>query len=158
MNRHDRSHANRGNGINDPSAHGEVIDISCGEQPARLRASKLKRETCPDCTALEGWLHKSGCDLERCRCGRQVASCDCADRFKTSNRVPFIDFSPRCAKCGEVQGWDDMFMAPNDEWDRYVIRPGGRDRILCRSCYDQIKAWIDEYEGADEDPNLHFTR
>jgi hypothetical protein len=36
-----------------------------------------------------------------------------------------------------------MFGVSDDEWCRYV-EPAERDKMLCRSCFDQIKAWIDE--------------
>jgi hypothetical protein len=116
--------------------------------------TKLERQTCHDCGVLEGQRHHSGCDMERCPyCGGQLITCDCntylddgvrvnsRSKFDDENAVPFIKYPIICAKCGTF--WPEMFMVPNDEWNRY-IEPRERDKIICRSCYDQIKAWIDD--------------
>jgi len=67
------------------------------------------------------------------------------DKFLTmleeKGRIPYIQWPWVCGKCGKM--WPDMFMVPNEEWERY-IQKSKRDLILCKDCYDQIKAWIDE--------------
>jgi hypothetical protein len=40
-----------------------------------------------------------------------------------------------------------MFRVSEKEWKRYV-EPRERDKMLCRHCYDQIKAWIDDASEA----------
>jgi hypothetical protein len=40
-----------------------------------------------------------------------------------------------------------MFGVPTEEWEHYV-EIGERDKMLCKSCYDQIKIWIDSAAAA----------
>jgi hypothetical protein len=102
-----------------------------------MSTMKLERAFCGDCGVLEGQNHRPLCDLVHCpRCSGQRLHCGC-----DLEEVPFIEYPQMCAKCGEM--WPDMFMVPHDEWCRY-IEIGERDKMLCRSCFDQIKAWIDE--------------
>ncbi len=132
----------------------------------------LKQHKCCDCGASEGELHELGCDFERCPCCRgQLTSCDCFDellkldhlpgtvwpkdpltltkkqwqkwvRFLTDNgRVPFVLYPNVCARCGVL--WPELFMVPDEEWNRYV-EIQERDKVLCKSCYDQIRKWIDD--------------
>jgi hypothetical protein len=105
----------------------------------------IEREKCGDCGVLEGELHEVGCDMERCPiCGGQYLSCGC--RLDLSyDRVPFIQYPNICAKCGEL--WPEMFGVPTEEWEHYV-EIGERDKMLCKSCYDQIKIWIDSAAAA----------
>lgn len=54
--------------------------------------------------------------------------------------VPYIVYPNLCARCGKL--WPDMFHVPDEEWQHYIeIRQ--RDKMLCRACYDEIKALID---------------
>jgi hypothetical protein len=55
-------------------------------------------------------------------------------------RIPFILYPHLCAKCGRQ--WPGFFMAPDEEWNRY-IQPDKRGKIICRECYDFIKEAID---------------
>ena len=55
-------------------------------------------------------------------------------------RIPWIQYPNLCVKCGKL--WPDMFMVPNEEWARYV-EPGKRDEMLCRDCWNFIKAAVD---------------
>lgn len=63
--------------------------------------------------------------------------------------IPFIRWPNLCSKCGEL--WPAMFMVPDGEWEHY-IQEDKRRTMLCRGCYDHIKACIDRsqkgpYEG-----------
>lgn len=60
--------------------------------------------------------------------------------LETKGRVPFIEYPIICARCGE--SWPDFFKVPNEEWEHY-IQPDQRRSVLCRECYDEIKALID---------------
>jgi hypothetical protein len=101
-------------------------------------------------------------------CGGQLISCDCVyeklgidvspGTWAYSNgltdeqgeewerlliekgRIPWIQYPNLCAKCGGL--WPEMFRVPDEEWQRYV-EPSMRREMLCKSCFDQIKAWID---------------
>ncbi len=55
--------------------------------------------------------------------------------------VPWISYPNMCGRCGLV--WPEMFMVPDEEWDRYV-EPAMRGRMLCRACFVWIKERIDE--------------
>jgi hypothetical protein len=130
----------------------------------------LRRATCHDCGVEEGQLHLPGCDMERCPfCGNQLISCGCVyeklgiDRspgtwayshgltkkqcqewerlLRAKGLIPFIVYPNLCAKCGTL--WPEMFSVPNEEWERYV-EPEMRREMLCKACYRQIKAWIDD--------------
>lgn len=63
--------------------------------------------------------------------------------IEKKGRVPFVSYPHICARCGEL--WPDFFTVPNEEWERY-IQPDMRRSILCRGCYDEIKALIDNAE------------
>jgi hypothetical protein len=55
-------------------------------------------------------------------------------------RVPYIQYPNICRKCGRL--WPEMFSVPDEEWNKYVMLRE-RDKILCLTCYNQIKEWID---------------
>jgi hypothetical protein len=58
-------------------------------------------------------------------------------------RVPYILWPNLCGRCGAL--WPEMFRVPDEAWEKYVeIRE--RHKMLCRSCYDTIKKWIDDVE------------
>lgn len=56
-------------------------------------------------------------------------------------RVPYICWPNMCGRCGLL--WPEMFQVSDEEWEKH-IEPGQRDKMLCRSCYDKIKRWIEE--------------
>jgi hypothetical protein len=130
----------------------------------------MDRTTSHDCAAKEGQLHRLGCDMERCPfCGGQLISCKCPYEklgidfspgswaysngltnkqirkweklLHTKGRIPYILYPNLCAKCGVL--WPEMFKVSDKEWQRYV-EPAMRGEMLCKSCYRQIKVWIDE--------------
>ena len=132
--------------------------------------SSREKHTCHDCGINEGEIHQFGCDMEVCPfCGGQAIGCECAYKqlgidcspgtdvyenglnkeqeaewliwLNTKGRIPYIQWPWVCARCGVL--WPDMFMVPQEEWDRY-IQPDMRDCILCRSCYDEIKHLINK--------------
>jgi hypothetical protein len=138
-------------------------------QASGCEGTEMKRKTCGDCHVLEGQYHVPGCDVESCPfCGKQLISCDCRyeklgidvspgafayengltdeqeerwdQMLKDKGLIPFIEYPNMCVKCGEL--WPEMFQVSGAEWRRY-IEPRQRDKMLCRRCYDQIKAWID---------------
>jgi hypothetical protein len=61
-------------------------------------------------------------------------------KLDEKGRVPYIVYPNLCARCGDL--WPDMFMVPNEEWDKY-IQIMERDKMLCRWCYDEIVELID---------------
>ena len=127
-------------------------------------------QTCHDCGVPEGAIHKYGCDMEHCPlCGGQLITCRCAYEFLgvdcspgtrayrygltekqerkwldvlyRKGRIPYIVYPNMCARCGQL--WPDMFHVPDEEWERYV-EPKQRDKMLCWSCYCEIRRLIDE--------------
>lgn len=62
-------------------------------------------------------------------------------RLAEKGRIPFISYPLVCGRCGHL--WPDLFMVPDEEWERY-IEPAQRGLILCRRCFDWIKRTIDE--------------
>ena len=97
--------------------------------------------SCHDCGAKEGEIHELGCDMERCpMCGGQLISCLCESYSVDTKRVPFIIYPLICAKCGEL--WPEFFRVPDVEWQHYIQMDKQRD-IICRDCYDEIKALIE---------------
>ena len=138
---------------------------------ALFKNRRRERQKCGACGVSEGELHELGCDQERCPCcGNQLIGCDCFDHLlkldhppgtvwckhpltltkkqwqkwerllSDKGRVPFIEYPTICAKCGVL--WPELFMVPDEEWNRHVeIKE--RDKVLCKSCYGQIRAWID---------------
>lgn len=127
--------------------------------------------TCHDCGVPEGAIHEYGCDMEICPfCGHQLLSCDCCYEFlaidvspgswaykhglntrqekhwlavlNVKGRIPYIIYPNICARCGEL--WPETFHVPDEEWKHYVS-PNMRRTMLCRKCYDEIKALIDQH-------------
>lgn len=64
--------------------------------------------------------------------------------LEKKGRVPFIEYPIICARCGVL--WPHFFKVPDDEWEHY-IQPDERSSILCRECYNEIKALIDNAQG-----------
>jgi len=125
---------------------------------------------CGDCAVLEGRLHRWGCFRETCPfCCGQLVGCGCPfDRLPPSDqawleanpdadpppamnrrlraivrkkgRVPFIRYPVLCARCGVVD--PEFFKVSDRIWRRYVD-PGQWNSVLCRSCFDEIRALID---------------
>ncbi|HEV2664228.1 MAG TPA: hypothetical protein VG324_04920, partial [Blastocatellia bacterium] len=62
------------------------------------------------------------------------------DLLHQKGRIPFILYPQLCAKCGRQ--WPEFFMAPDEEWARY-IQPDKQGEIICRECYDFIREAID---------------
>jgi hypothetical protein len=114
---------------------------------------------------LEGEFHKPGCDMERCPfCLGQLISCDCcyqqlgvdaspgtwtyehglteeqARQWDKSLRekglIPFIVAPNLCARCGEP--WPTLFMVA--DWQDVIPLPL-HEKILCRTCYETVKAF-----------------
>ena len=119
------------------------------------KGKMTRRATCGDCGVKEGRLHIFGCDMEVCPfCGGQLLSCECSPDsgltdeqgraweklLNDKGRIPFIEYPSLCAKCGTL--WPEMFIVPDAEWKHYV-EPRMQDKMLCQTCYTQIKAWID---------------
>jgi hypothetical protein len=120
----------------------------------------MERETCR-CGALEGQMHGELCSLEYCRqCGKQrLWMCRCGP---DADRSPFVSlvswaytFCARCGKKGELE----FFHTLPEEWEGYV-EPDRCGKILCRPCFDQVKAWIDEADGSspDQGPSIAEER
>jgi hypothetical protein len=55
-------------------------------------------------------------------------------------RIPFIMYPNLCVRCGVL--WPDLFMVTNQEWEHY-IEPEQRNNVICKVCYEYIKACID---------------
>ena len=118
--------------------------------------SDLFERVCVSCGVEEGQLHKVGCDIERCPfCGSDMINCVCKKDYtpeewlkiiKQKGRIPHIFWSRPlfCARCcREDMDFNDFdFMVPTAEWN-YYIEPAMRGCVLCISCYNEIKALID---------------
>jgi len=101
------------------------------------------KKTCHDCGVKEGHLHEFGCDMETCpNCGGQLIGCGCGITseedgvFEKYDRIPYVIIPNLCGRCGKK--WPDMFMVPNEEWEKYVI-PELQEKMLCQKCYDYMK-------------------
>lgn len=58
--------------------------------------------------------------------------------------VPWISYPNMCCRCGLV--WPEMFRVSDEEWER-CVEPEMRGKMLCRPCFDWIKARIDEADA-----------
>lgn len=138
--------------VKEPESMAEVMSMTCG-----------------DCGVDEGMYHEWGCDMEPCPfCDWQLISCDCArdqlsvteDRALTASedirwrgmvwdkgRIRWIHYPLLCCRCGEP--YPDMFMVADKDWYWYV-QPEKRGELLCRPCFDWIKAKIDAHSNTKE--------
>lgn len=146
---------------------------------------KLERVQC-ECGAWEGQYHTEGCEMEKCPfCGKQLwVHCECDSKPGAGQRAPFIEYHIWCVKCGvrwteitedelkdiiqKSDSWIEFekhvleavkkasWMVSDREWRAYV-EPNQRRNILCHSCYDQIKEWIDR-EGTQMNPDIRSHR
>ncbi len=66
--------------------------------------------------------------------------------LEEKGRIPYIVYPNICSRCGKLWPW--MFRVNDNEWNKYV-RPSQRSSILCKRCYEEIKALIDEAEWRD---------
>jgi len=62
--------------------------------------------------------------------------------LEQEGRVPYIRWPIICAYCSVL--WPKGFDVPDEEWNKY-IQMNMRRRVVCRPCYDRIKALIDEH-------------
>jgi len=62
-------------------------------------------------------------------------------------RVRHIQYPNICRRCGAL--WPEMFKVSDEEWAKYV-QIAERHEMLCRSCYDQIKTYIDAEEHRED--------
>jgi hypothetical protein len=121
--------------------------------------------TCHDCGVEEGHLHKAGCDMERCPfCGNQLITCDCCykklginvkpgtwayshgltkkqeiiwnNMLEKEGRIPWILEPIICHLCAKK--WPDMFIVPDEEWNKYVP-PIIQRTVICWQCYSKLK-------------------
>jgi hypothetical protein len=124
----------------------EVHDDDCARIARQMRA----REHCNGhllggrrCNALEGHLHRLGCDQERCtRCSGQYLYCDCPEPLRKRKRVPFFRLTwLRCERCG--MPWPEIFMVPDDVWRHYILALGHGDKMLCFECFKLIAQLTD---------------
>lgn len=60
--------------------------------------------------------------------------------LEEKGRVRFIWYPNLCVMCGSL--WPETFHVSDEEWKQY-IEMEMRKSILCRTCYDHIKAVID---------------
>ena len=68
--------------------------------------------------------------------------------LEAKGRIPYIVYPNMCCRCGCL--WPEMFRVPDEEWEHYV-EPGARRKMLCKPCWDTIKAMIDK-EAKHEAP------
>jgi len=95
------------------------------------------------CGALEGELHRLGCDCERCtECGGQFLYCDCPGDYEDRKRVPFFRLHwLSCERCGAP--WPEFFDVPGDVWRRYILSLGDGNPVLCIDCFNFIAELTD---------------
>ena len=55
-------------------------------------------------------------------------------------RIPWINYPVICQRCGAL--WPKFFHVSDVEWNLY-IEPAMRLAVICRSCFDEIKNYID---------------
>jgi hypothetical protein len=105
-----------------------------------------KNKTCHDCGAPVGYIHELGCDMETCpKCKGQLISCGCFSRtngdwkatIRSVERIPYLVSPVLCEMCGTL--WPDMFHVSDQEW-KQTIPPHLQRAVICRSCYDLIRA------------------
>lgn len=135
----------------------------------RRGRERRMRMKCHDCGCEEGQIHKLGCDTERCPfCGGQLICCSCVYThlnidcspgcwayengltrgqeiqwlvlLQHKGRVPYIQWPNMCGRCGAL--WPEFFTVPDEEWNKY-IQIDKRNEMLCRDCWNTIKALID---------------
>lgn len=136
----------------------QIVCHDCGAKEGEVHAYGCDMERCPFC----GW------QLISCDCAYRMLGLE--DRWtygpetnylpqeiyengltpkqakqwltflKNKGRRPYIRWPLICARCGEL--YPEFFQIPDEEWERY-IDPSERRKILCWSCYLEIKHLID---------------
>ncbi|MHA1169231.1 MAG: hypothetical protein ACTSRU_15500 [Candidatus Hodarchaeales archaeon] len=66
--------------------------------------------------------------------------------------VPYVWYALFCVKCGKKWGSNMRmgFMVRDAEW-RYYIERGEWNKLICKSCYNQIKKWVDKARGPPDE-------
>lgn len=125
-------------------------------------------QKCRDCGVLEGGIHEHGCDNEACpECGGQLIACDCCYEFlkvdvspgtwaynngltdeqeelyiaelNRLGRTPYFLLPNLCMRCGAK--WPEMFKVTDEEWQS-VVAPRNHRGMLCRPCFDEMRALL----------------
>jgi hypothetical protein len=117
----------------------------------------IDSESCPDCGAGRGEVHRAGCDVEQCPyCGRQLISCACARRLPLDDRMPWTGVWPGAAECREL-GWFAR-LVPGTGWVPCAPKEPGAvedlNRLAVAARWDRKRKRFVPLpaEGQQEDP------
>jgi len=103
--------------------------------------------------ALPPEVYKNGLNPEQAKRWEEI--------LDWKGKIPWIIYPNLCGRCGEQ--WPAMFNVPDDMWN-YYVEPRMRDKMLCLTCFKQIKEYVDraaqkrraeeQKEGASSDSRI----
>lgn len=150
-------HASLVKGYDDPRY---ARECSCGAREGEYHVLGCDHELCPNCrVGVSGTCHCMADFLGKYDLATFPETSGYEPHFyhngptceeyhfywNSQARIPFIDWFPRCGRCGEFD--TECRMQPDEEWEKYIIEThpawfSSRGMFVCDSCFKIVKRFV----------------